>query len=734
MLKDCDWSIDRDYKTGSENEPLQFYMDGLANSSEFNLLLGYFSSSAINLLSVGFATFISKGGKMKMVINNILSEKDRETLWRVEDNPNDLKVFDLTDVVSLGRVLDEYDTHFFECLAYLISVNRIEIKVIKPKNGKGIAHYKSGVLSDGQDAIGYQASCNFTYYGLAENIEQLEAFLSWENGRSNKLIKRQLKIIDDYFTEKDEDVEYVPVKEIEVVLKDRFGKKDINELLFQEEQLLKKKQSLISNPKLKKTITNLYSEIEYIRKNPRFPHQNGPREYQEIAYNNWIKNNFKGIFAMATGTGKTITSLNCLLNEYKKNGVYRAVITVPTTALVEQWKKECNKFNFKNIIIVSSIENWDSNLDFFNTASKLIETSYIIIVTYSSFPRSKFQKYFTQLPSNTIFIADETHNLGSKKILDLLPFIHLEKRIGLSATPHRKFDEFGNTSIQEFFNDKPPYIVSFSMEEALKAEWLCKYNYFPHVVQLTELEMNKYKELSLQLLKMGLFDKDTGSFKSTPEIEKKLLERKRIIHKAINKLEIFRNIIDKEFQCRKNLKYTLVYVPEGVETNYGDIDFSLESEEENRLINEYTKAVSETDDSIMVKKFTSNSEDRDQILKSFENGKIHVLTSMKCLDEGIDVPRAELAIFCASTGNPRQFIQRRGRVLRLHNDKILATIHDLVVVPQVSESNTFEMERSLIKKELERVVDFANLALNKMETYEVLKNILDFYNINLNDL
>ena len=554
MLKDCDWSLDRDYKTDSENEPLQFYLDGLANSNEFNLLLGYFSSSAINLLSVGFATFISKDGKMKMVINHLLSAKDKEAISRVEDNPNEIRVFDLTDVVSLGRVLDEYDTHFFECLAYLISKKRIEIKVIKPKNGKGIAHYKSGVFSDGQDSVGYKASCNFTYYGLSENIEELEAFLSWENGRSNKLIKRQLKLIDDYFTEKDEDVEYISVSEIEVVLKDRFGKKDINELLVQEEQLLRKKQSLISNPKLKKTITKLFSEIEVIRRTPKFPYSEGPREYQINAYNSWVANNYKGMFAMATGTGKTITSLNCLLNEYKKTGIYRAIITVPTTALVEQWKKECAKFNFKNIITVSSKENWDKNLAFFNTASKLIDTSYIVIVTYASLPRPKFQSYFTQLPKDTILIADETHNLGSQGLLRLLPNIHLEKRIGLSATPHRKFDETGNQAIQEFFNDEPPYIVSYSMEEALKIGWLCNYTYYPHIVKLTDQEMEKYKDLSLQLLRMGLFDKETGNFRSTPEIEKKLLERKRIIHKAANKLEAFKAILRSEFDKRKNLK------------------------------------------------------------------------------------------------------------------------------------------------------------------------------------
>ena len=733
MLKDCDWSIDRDYKTGSENEPLQFYLDGLANSNEFNLLLGYFSSAAINLLSVGFATFISKGGKMRMVINHLLSAQDKEAIEKANQKSIN-KIFDLTDVVSLERALDEYDTHFFECLAYLIAEKRIEIKVIKPKNGKGIAHYKSGVFSDGQDYIGYKASCNFTLYGLSENLEELEAFLSWENGRSNKLIKKQLKLIDDYFAEKNEDVEYVSVNEIEVVLKDRFGKKDINELLVQEEQLLKKKQSLISNPKLKKTITKLFSEIEIIRRTPRFPYTEGPREYQINAYNSWVANNYKGMFAMATGTGKTITSLNCLLNEYKKTGIYRAIITVPTTALVEQWKKECAKFNFKNIITVSSKENWDKNLAFFNTASKLIETSYIVIVTYASLPRPKFQSYFSQLPKDTILIADETHNLGSQGLLRLLPNIHLEKRIGLSATPHRKFDEVGNQAIQEFFNDEPPYIVSYSMEEALKIGWLCKYTYYPHIVKLTDQEMEKYKELSLQLLRMGLFDKETGTFRSTPEIEKKLLERKRIIHKASNKLEAFKEILRSEFAKRKNLKYTLVYVPEGIEANFDKTDYSVETEDEIRLIDEYTKTVSQTDDTVMVTQFTANSNNRDEILKNFEQGKIHVLTSMKCLDEGVDVPRSELAIFCASTGNPRQFIQRRGRVLRLHKDKIHATIHDLVVVPEVSDESTFEMEKGLVKKELERVVDFANLAMNKTDTYETLKNILDYYNLNLNDL
>ena len=730
MLRDVDWSLDRDYKTDSENEPLHFYLDGLANSNEFSLLLGYFSSAAINLLSVGFATFISKGGNMKMVINHLLSFKDKDAVKKANEETIN-KVFDLTDVVSLNKVLDEYDTHFFECLAYLISEKRIKIKVIKPKNNRGIAHYKSGVFSDGQDSIAYKASCNFTLYGLSENLEELEAFLSWENGRSNKLIKKQLTQIDNYFAEKDEDVEYLNVDDIEVVLKDKFGKKDISELLVQEEQLFRKKMSLTSNTKLKKTITKLLKDIDVVKNSPRFPYVEGPRPYQIEAYNKWVENGEKGLFAMATGTGKTLTSLNCLLNQYYENSSYKAVILVPTVALVSQWKDECRKFNFNNVITVSSQEKWPQNISFLNSASNFIDVSFVIIVTYASFYRSNFQSHFKNLPKETLLIADEAHNLGSNNISKVLPKIHLNQRIGLSATPDRKFDDIGNKSIEEFFNDKPPFVYSYTMEQAMQMGWLCKYKYYPHIVKLTDVELAEYVKKSKQLIKY--FDNQTKRYKDCKEVEILLLERKRIIHKAHNKLAVFKNILDEEFNERGKLKYTLVYVPEGVEPNYDDVDDFIEDQEDISLINEYTRAVSSTDSSIMVKQYTSNTSNRNEVIKGFQQGKIDVLTSMKCLDEGVDVPRSELAIFCASTGNPRQFIQRRGRVLRNHPDKTFAVIHDLVVVPNTDDEYTFEMEKNMIKKELERVVDFSNLAINKIDTYNELRPILNHYNLNLYD-
>lgn len=734
MLKECDWSIDRDYKTGTEDEPLQFYLEGLANSSEFHLLLGYFSSAAINLLSIGFATFISKGGKMRMVINHLLSEKDKEVIQKGLGSDVANKVFDLTDVVSLGKALDEYDIHFFECLAYLIAAKRIEIKIIKPKRSKGIAHYKSGVFSDGQNKVGYKASCNFTLFGLSENLEELEAFLSWENGRSNKLIKKQLRIIDDYFSEKDSDVDYLAVKDIEVAIQNKFGDKSLDELIVQEEELVKKKTSLISNQRLKQTIVKLHDNIDKIKRSPRFPGNEGARDYQVQAYENWLKNGYRGIFAMATGTGKTITSLNCLLNEFNKSEdkIYHALILVPTITLVDQWEKEVRALNFQEVYKISSKFDWQNTVTTLVSTAKRIPVSFIIICTYSSFVKDKFQSLVQYLPEDTIFIADEGHNLASPTVAEKLKGFRLCKRIGLSATPKRIYDLDGTTEMEQFFSDREPYTFSFSMEKAIRDRVLCQYYYYPHIIKLTEEEMAEYTAISNQLAKLNSYGQ------ANPEkqgiIERLLLKRKRIIHKASNKLPATIDILRKQFEEKGNLKYTFVYVPEG-ETFEIHEDEAETIVENIRLINQYTREIAKIDEAILVNQFISGMQNRNEILTQFQKGDIDVIASMKCLDEGVDIPRAETAIFCSSTGNPRQFIQRRGRILRKHRDKTFAIIYDLVVIPDYKQeergTETYNLEKGLVRKELERVMYFASLSKNPFFTEDLFKDVCDFYNLNI---
>jgi len=217
-----------------------------------------------------------------------------------------------------------------------------------------------------------------------------------------------------------------------------------------------------------------------------------------------------------------------------------------------------------------------------------------------------------------------------------------------------------------------------------------------------------------------------------------LLKRKRIIHKAANKLEVFKQILQERMSNRNNLKYTLIYVPEGNKPDSFEADIFDKSDtiasdpETERLIDDFTRIVRDMDSHIVVRQFTSESNDKEAMLKGFANGSIDVLTSMKCLDEGVDVPRSELAIFCASTGNPRQFIQRRGRVLRTHKDKRFAIIHDLVVIPDnVFDEECYNLEKSLVQSELCRVRDFASLSENLNDTYNELEDVLNHYNLSI---
>lgn len=731
MLKEVNWAEDEDYLTGSENEPLQFYIDALSNSTSFDLLLGYFSSSSLNVLSLGFANFICSGGKMRAVINNILSKQDKEAIERGQNKKDFATLYDFEDIKELKDSLDDYGRHFFECFAWLIANDRIELKVVKPKNKKGISHYKSGIFGDGEHYVSFKSSCNFTYYGFLENLEELNCRFSWKKG-DIKNIQNRKKYFENLFSGKSDIVEYLDVNQVKIAIKEEFGDKDIQELIVQEKELIRTKKNTLKNTKIINSIkaaTNKLNEFIKIEKSPKFPYSEGPRKYQNKAYEKWVDNGKKGLFAMATGTGKTLTSLNCLLNEYKDSGHYKAVILVPTIALVNQWEKECRKFNFNNIITISSKEKWPKNVSFLNSASNFIDISFVIIVTYASFYRKNFQSHFLNLPKDTLFIADEAHNLGSNNVSKAIQKVHLGKRIGLSATPDRKYDDEGNKSIEAFFDDSPPFVFRYTMKQAMEKGWLSQYKYYPHIVRLTEKELKEWNKINDEL-KMYI-DPDTGRYKECKEVEMKLLERSRIKHKAKNKLPKFIEILNNEFNLRKNLKYTLVYVPEGVEPNYEYVDEYIENTEEVSLINEYTRAVSRTDSSIMVKQYTSRTIDRDDVIEKFQNGDVDVLTSMKCLDEGVDVPRSELAIFCASTGNPRQFVQRRGRVLRTHDDKTYAVIHDLVVIPEPNDESTYDMEKNMIAKELERVIDFSCLALNKIDTYNTLKPILNYYNLNL---
>jgi len=737
MLYEVDWAEDGTYRPGEPNSPEKFFNDCLENSKEFDLQLGYFSSATISVLADGFASFISNGGRMRLVINNIVSGEDKDAISKGVYG-GVIDCFDLTDFEELRKTFDEYQQQFFECLAFLIYNKRIEIKIIRPRNKKGIAHTKSGQFRDGDSITSFTGSANFTLNGLFNNLEEIKIDRSDSiDVMVQKRIENQRKDFESIMSEKKRNIEYLSPDNLVSAIMTNYGDKEIEELLDVEDKLRK--------IKIEKAIQRERDEAgmaaDILDIVPQFPYPSGPREYQKTAFENWRNNGQKGLFAMATGTGKTITSLNCLFEIYKRKGYYKAIILVPTVTLVNQWEQECRKFCFANITkVYSKNPAWREEVErllFYEKykTNKDPEVSYIIISTYASYTKSRVFKILNGFDKKRLLmIADECHNMGSGSLVKHLNEIPYLRRIGLSATPERQFDDEGNTKLNKFFGSDEHYTYEYSMEDAIKNGVLCKYMYYPHLVRLTPEEMDAYVDLSLKIAKYFNFDREAFD-KIDEKLKKYLLARKRIIHKAANKLGIFKDIINKRFQEKGNLKYSLIYVPEGNKPDYviagDDFDNSEEiddDKEAEHLIDTFTQAIAEIDEHITVRKFVSGQKDRDEILDDFASGKLHVLTSMKCLDEGVDVPRSELAIFCSSTGNPRQFIQRRGRVLRTHPDKKLAELHDLVVAPEIDPySDCYRMEQSLLRGELARVRNFANLSENPSFSEVELREVLDHY-------
>ncbi len=744
MLYEVDWAEDGTYRPGEYYSPEKFFNDCLENSREFDLQLGYFSSATISVLADGFASFISNGGHMRLVINHIVSEEDKEAISKGLYG-GIIDCFDLTNFETLRQTFDEYQQQFFECLAFLIYDKRIDIRIIKPRNKKGIAHTKSGQFRDGDSVTSFTGSANFTISGLFNNLEEIKIDRSDSIDKMvQNRIASQREEFDSIMKGKKRNIEYLSPDHLISAIQSNYGDKDIEELLDVEKKLkqLKKEKAIRERQQQKDMVHEDIIDLE-----PKFPYSSGPREYQQTAFENWKNNGQKGLFAMATGTGKTITSLNCLLEIFKRKGYYKAIILVPTITLVNQWEQECRKFQFSNITKVYSKNlTWRDEVERISFNEKYRtdnepEVSYIIISTYASYSREKVFKVLNGFDRRRLLmIADECHNMGSGSLVKRLKEIPYLRRIGLSATPERQYDDQGNEKLRKFFGSEDKYTYEYSMEEAIKNGVLCKYMYYPHVVKLTPDEMTHYVELSEKIAKY--FNYSTGTFDRIDDILKNLLlARKRIVHKAEHKLEVFREIIEKRFKEHGNLKYSLIYVPEGNKPDYvGSADDFDKSEDiandslSEHLIDQYTQVVTEVDDHVTVRKFVSGQKDRDEILDDFATGKLHVLTSMKCLDEGVDVPRSELAVFCSSTGNPRQFIQRRGRVLRTHPDKRMAELHDLVVVPEVNpHSDSYRMEQSLLRGELARVNNFANLSENPSFSELELREVLDHYALNLSN-
>lgn len=727
MLTDINFK--NSYTTGYA-EPKEFMTEALIESKQFDLGLGFFSSSAIRCLAYGFAIFIANGGKMRIIINHILSDKDKQAI----ENGQELSAIDfeeriIADIDKLNNILSKENEHFFKCLSYLISINRIEFVATISTNG-GLGHDKYGIFTDEKgNKVAFVGSANFSRTALEINGETITVFKS---DRDYERIKEYEDLFNESWVKDTPHLRHIPLSKVKTHIAGKFPKETLDDLIQKGMSMrdIEQPESYSGKINSKPLPDQLIEKMARMEAEPRFPFPN-ERQIQKDAYSAWIENKKQGIFAMATGSGKTVTALNCVLKQYKENGYYKVIIAVPTKALAEQWEKEAKAFKFNNIVSTQTDTNWKDTLARYATMSRLRPKSNIIIITtYATFNRKHIQEFLSKTCGleTFIYIADEAHNLGTGSCLANAPH-KIIWRIGLSATPERIYDEIGSGELYKFFNSAPPkYTYRYTMKQAIEDGILCKYEYYPIFVSLNDVEMDEYERITKILRKF--IDSKTGKYK--PEAEKKLLERKRIIHKAENKKKAIQKLLQ-NLQDNKKLDYTFVFVPEGYEPDYSQNDNYAVAAEDVHIIDEYADLFKSHGYSYH--KYISGLDDAQSILDSFAKGDIKVLLSMKCLDEGVDIPRAENAIFCASTGNPRQFVQRRGRVLRKAAEKEKAKVWDLIVTPPDIFNQPTDLDKNLFTKEVQRIVNFATLAYNKEEIiYGELKELCDLLDIPLMEM
>lgn len=448
---------------------------------------------------------------------------------------------------------------------------------------------------------------------------------------------------------------------------------------------------------------------------PKLPSNLLLRPYQLQAVSNWFAHNGRGTLKMATGSGKTITALAIATELYQKIDLQVLLIVCPYRHLVTQWAREAEKFGMTPILAFENVHNWQSQV---TTGLYNIHSGYqkflTIITTNSTLINDSLQSQIRYFPEKTLIIGDEAHNLGAPRLEQSLPR-QIGLRLALSATPERHFDDVGTEAIFEYFG--PVLKPELTLKDAIQQGALVRYLYYPILVELTETETRTYnfltKKIGWALLSEKVEDIDSEQLKPL------LMQRARIIGSASNKTKALKQLM----LNRCHTSHTLFYC--------GDGNVEDESIHHNqRQVKEVARILG-AELGYRVNIYTAETPiaEREVLRRQFETGELQGLVAIRCLDEGVDIPAIQNAVILSSSSNPRQFIQRRGRILRPHPGKKRATLFDMIVLPPDMGRQSLQVERNLLKKELRRFLEFADLADNSGEARVKLLQLQERYGL-----
>ena len=683
------------FRTGRHSLWQQFMCDALASAKAYKRAAGFFSSSVFDIDIRAWTDFFARGGYVELVCSPHLSESDIVAMHRGLYQPHALLPVATSGLLAWCRAARSGERPGQRLLAWAIALRKLDVWIAEPHHSAGtttpLYHEKFSLFESANSILALCGSANESRAAYLLNFERMEAYQSEAYRETVETFNR--------------DFERLKASEtpgLRVV--------SLSQAFAENLLIAKPDPPPMTYPKVS---AGPSAPPEVIR----WPRSIQLRPYQAERVEAWLHAGGSGLLSVATGAGKTLIALACISRVYEQCGApLVAVIVVPYIVLLDQWTREMRRIGLNPIECCESRSDWEmflrSAIYQANVGNRPILS---VIVTNATFASEHFQDCLAALEVRTILVADEVHNLGARHLRRALPE-RISLRLGLSATPERFMDADGTKALNEYF---APRLPPFTLADALSCDppVLCPYYYYPVLVDLADPEVDAYLEVTRKLARV-VYDPETEHL--SKEALSLLLQRARITASASNKIGAL--VAKLRPYCLS--KHTLIYCGDGsIEVDSGDY-VDATGPLVMRQVDKVVRTL-ELELKMTARPFTYRESrvDREELLEDFTDGRLQALVAIRCLDEGVDIPVIERAFILASSTNPRQFIQRRGRVLRRAPGKEYAEIYDFLVRPPSSEGLTASENRSmhlLSLRELDRASEFALYARNRFQALEPL--------------
>lgn len=716
-----DHLIKSEYRSLIDDMVRDFYIPCLENAVSYRRAVGFFSSSSLVEVSQGIAKMAQNGGIIRIVASPYLSDEDIEAIKTGYENRKE--VIEQALLRQLHEPVNYYASERMNMLANLVADGILDIRIAytMDRSGMGMYHEKMGIIEDDEgNVIAFSGSNNESATAMSINYETMDVFRNWGDSSEKERVQLKCNAFHSIWNNNEPNIEVMEFENITKALIEKYRRKSTNFNIDKEEY--PDGVSAEGERSIDKTTIA-----------PRIPEGFELRDYQVEAIDKWEEQDFKGIFDMATGTGKTYTGLGAAARLSKRLEDRLALIIVcPYQHLVEQWVEDIVLFGMKPIIGYSSSiqRSWKKNLESAIRDQKLKVRKrefFCFVTTNATFSSEFVQNQLSKIRSDILLMVDEAHNFGADNLRRLL-LPNYKYRLALSATLDRHGDPEGTEALYRYFGGK---CIEYSLEKAIGEGKLTPYKYYPVIVSLSDIELQEYDNLTTQIAKCLTKDK-RGKTVLSEKGKRLALQRSRLVAGASGKIQALE-------------KYIMPYIEDKHILVYCGATTVFDGNQENMQIdNDEIRQIDLVTDLLgnklhmKVSQFTSkeNVEERNILKREFADGSnLQALIAIKCLDEGVNIPKIKTAFILASTNNPKEYIQRRGRVLRLAEGKDYAEIYDFITLPRKLDEVTgiteeqMKRELTLVKNELCRAEEFARIALNSVTASAIIDDIRTAYDL-----